>query len=100
MPPDFMLRSYRMKKILSVAVSLALVMPAMAAQSNSQAVSQEPAEVAAGARFVLEEGTPIKLVLSETISSADATVGQTVPFEVVEDVSVDGVVVFRRAERL
>jgi hypothetical protein len=86
---DFILRSYRMNKILSLTVSLALVMPAMAAQSNLQ----EPAEVAAGSRFVLEDGTPIKLVLSETISSADTTVGQTVPFEVVEDVLVDGVVV-------
>jgi hypothetical protein len=82
-----------MKKILSLTVSLALVMPVMAAQSNSQAVSQEPAEAAAGSRFVLEDGTLIKLVLSETISSADATVGQTVPFEVVEEVLVDGVVV-------
>jgi hypothetical protein len=82
-----------MKKILSLTVSLALVMPVMAAQSNSQVVSQEPAETAAGSRFVLEDGTPIKLVLSETISSADATVGQTVPFEVVEEVLVDGVVV-------
>jgi hypothetical protein len=78
-----------MKKILSLTVSLALVMPIMAAQSNSQ----EPAETMAGSRFVLEDGTPIKLVLSETISSADTTVGQTVPFEVVEDVLVDGVVV-------
>jgi hypothetical protein len=78
-----------MKKILSLTVSLALVMPVMAAQSNSQ----EPAEVAAGSRFVLEDGTPIKLVLSETISSADTTVGQTIPFEVVEDVIVDGIVV-------
>ncbi|HEV3305396.1 MAG TPA: PEGA domain-containing protein [Candidatus Sulfotelmatobacter sp.] len=78
-----------MKKILSLTVSLALVMPVMAAQSNSQ----EPAGVAAGSRFVLEDGTPIKLVLSETISSADTTVGQTIPFEVVEDVMVDGIVV-------
>jgi hypothetical protein len=82
-----------MNKILSLTVSLALVMPVMAGQSNPQTVLQEPAEVAPGARFVLEDGTPIKLVLSETISSADATVGQTVPFEVVEDVLVDGVVV-------
>jgi hypothetical protein len=39
------------------------------------------------------DGTPVKLRLSETISSADAKVGQEVPFEVVEDVSVDSVVV-------
>ncbi len=41
----------------------------------------------------LLDGTPIKLRLSQTISSADAKVGQEIPFEVVEDVSVDGVVV-------
>ena len=85
-----------MKKILSLTVTLALVMPVMAAQTNSQAApTQEPA--VAGSRFVLEDGTPIKLVLAETISSADATVGQTVPFEVVEDVLVDGIVVVPKA---
>jgi hypothetical protein len=81
-----------MKRILSLTVSLALVSPVLAAQSSSQAMSQSQAEVAP-ARFILEDGTPIKLVLAETISSADATVGQTVPFEVVEDVSIDGIVV-------
>ena len=38
----------------------------------------------------LLDGTPVKLRLSETISSADAKVGQQVPFEVVEEVDVDG----------
>ncbi len=46
-----------------------------------------------GGQFVLEDGTPIKLVLGETISSADAQVGQEVSFEVVEDILVQGVVV-------
>jgi PEGA domain len=41
----------------------------------------------------LVDGTPIKLSLSQTISSADAKVGQEVPFEVIEDVQVDGVTV-------
>jgi hypothetical protein len=35
----------------------------------------------------------VKLRLSETISSADAKVGQEIPFEVVEDVTVDQTVV-------
>jgi hypothetical protein len=35
----------------------------------------------------------VKLRLSETISSADAKVGQEIPFEVVEDISVDQAVV-------
>jgi hypothetical protein len=41
----------------------------------------------------LMDGTPVKLRLSETMTSANAKVGQEVPFEVVEDITVDGVVV-------
>lgn len=41
----------------------------------------------------LLDGTPVKLRLSQSISSADAKVGQEVPFEVVEDVKVDDVIV-------
>ena len=44
----------------------------------------------------LEDSTPIKLVLSENLSSASAVTGQTVSFETVEDISVDGVVVIPR----
>jgi hypothetical protein len=41
----------------------------------------------------LLDGTPLKLRLSETISSSDAKVGQEIPFEVIEEVKVDDVVV-------
>ncbi len=41
----------------------------------------------------LMDGTPIKLRISETMSSASAKTGQEVPFEVVEEVKVDDVVV-------
>lgn len=41
----------------------------------------------------LEDGTPIKLRLSRTVSSASAHVGDRVDFEVLEDVSVGGIVV-------
>ena len=39
-------------------------------------------------RPTLEDGTPIKLRISQTVSSADAHVGQTVDFEVLEEVKV------------
>jgi len=39
------------------------------------------------------DGTPVKLRLSQSISSAEAKVGQEVPFEVVEEVKVDDIVV-------
>ena len=44
----------------------------------------------------LLDGTAVKLRLSETISSANARVNQEVPFEVVEDVSVDNVIVITK----
>ena len=53
-----------------------------------EAVPSQPPEP-----HTLLDGTPIKLRLSQTISSADARVNQEVPFEVVEDVKVDNVVV-------
>jgi hypothetical protein len=44
----------------------------------------------------LEDGTPIRLTLQETISSKDAKVGEEVTFQVVDDVSVNGYVVISR----
>jgi hypothetical protein len=44
----------------------------------------------------LLDGTPIKLRLSQTISSADATIGQEIPFEVVEEVKVDNLIVLAK----
>jgi hypothetical protein len=38
--------------------------------------------------FALEDGTPVKLRINRTISSADATTGETVDFEVIEAVKV------------
>jgi len=43
--------------------------------------------------FVLEDGTPVKLRINRTVSSADAHVGDTIDFEVLEDVSVNGTLV-------
>lgn len=43
--------------------------------------------------FGLEDGTPIKMRTARTISSADAHVGDTLDFEVLEDVQVNGVIV-------
>lgn len=46
--------------------------------------------------MVLRDGTPVRLRLNRNLSSADATVGETVDFEVLEDVKVDNVVVIAR----
>ena len=43
--------------------------------------------------FVLGDGTPVKLRLNRTMSSADAKTGETVDFEVLEDIKVGVIVV-------
>jgi hypothetical protein len=55
-----------------------------------------PASASAPRGFLLEDGTPVHLVLSENLSSADAVTGQTVAFEVVDDVLVNGFLVIPR----
>ena len=62
------------------------------APTTEQAAQPERAPVP----HTLLDGTPVKLRLSQTISSADAKTGQDVPFEVVEDVDVDGVPVIQK----
>jgi|SRR5271168_467869 len=61
----------------------------------SVAEGQQPADTVLKP-FVLEDGTPIKLRLSQTVSSADAHVNDRVEFEVLEDVMVNNVVVIQK----
>ncbi len=73
-----------------------------AAQSKQDAKDQQPApkpEVAPLKQplaFGLEDGTPIRLRLTRNLSSADATTGDRVDFEVLEDVKVKDVIVVPR----
>jgi hypothetical protein len=46
--------------------------------------------------FTLEDSTPLKLRINRTISSADAHVGDTIDFEVLEEVLVNNVLVVRK----
>jgi PEGA domain len=63
---------------------------------NAQPAAAAPLPSPANASpkgFVLEDGTPVKLRINRTLSSADAHVGDTVDFEVLDDVSLNGTVV-------
>jgi hypothetical protein len=66
--------------------------PDQPAIAEPAAAPAPPADVAP-ALIKLEDGTPVHLILGETISSADAQVGQTLELEVVDDILVDGVLV-------
>ncbi len=92
--------------LLSPLPSKSVVIQAPDGPQNPSAAPQTPAQdtptpdkqVTAPAtgspkNFVLQDGTPIKLRLSRNVSSADATVGESVDFEVLEDVIIDGSVV-------
>ena len=65
-------------------------------QSSPQLESSPPV-VKAPLAFGLEDGTPVKLRINRTISSEDAQVGDTVDFEVLEEVKSHDVVVVPRA---
>jgi len=80
------------------AVVLLAICPLLVAQQPQPAVgtstaAQQATPSALPPAHTLLDGTPVKLRLSQTVSSADTKVGQEIPFEVVEDVSVDQVVV-------
>jgi hypothetical protein len=87
--------------ICFVITSLAALCQTDKTEGQAPAVEQRPtAESAATSSnytsakgFVLEDGTPIKMRINRTISSADAHVGDTVDFEVLEDISVNGTLV-------
>ncbi len=73
-----------------------------AAQSKQDAKDQQSAQKPEAAplkqplAFGLEDGTPIKLRLTRNLSSADATTGDRVDFDVLEDVKVKDVIVVPR----
>src|SRR5258708_7597569 len=72
--------------------------PAQSTQEtkNTQAVQQSPAPLKQPLAFGLEDGTPIKLRLTRNLSSADATTGDRVDFEVLEEVKIKDVIVVPR----
>ena len=86
-----------MRKSFSAVVLLAIC-PLLITQQPQPAPEAPPATQQAvpgtpPPPHTLLDGTPVKLRLSQTISSSDTKVGQEIPFEVVEDISVDQVVV-------
>ncbi len=73
--------------------------PPQAAQQNKDQQLPQKTEVVSLKQplaFGLEDGTPIKLRLTRNLSSADATTGDRVDFEVLEDIKVKEVIVVPR----
>jgi PEGA domain-containing protein len=99
-----------MKRTLHLRVtipflSLLLVVQSVQAQTQSTPAAAPAASPAAPQQaeqtsnftsakgFVLEDAVPVRLRFNRTVSSADAHVGDTVDFEVLQDISVNGTLV-------
>lgn len=88
-------------KKLGISDALVLEMVQAAAKKEVRPLDESSAETKivkpeAPPNFILYDGTPIKLRIGRTLSSADAKTGETVDFEVLEDVKVADVVVIPR----
>lgn len=62
-------------------------------QNSGPAASNSSDRLLTPSKFMLEDGTPVKLRISRTVSSADAHVGDNVDFEVLEEVLVGNTLV-------
>jgi hypothetical protein len=78
-------------------LSALVVFNQCAAVRAQQAQPDAAVSARAGGKLVLEDATPVKLRLSRNVSSADAKTGETVDFEVLEEVKVGEVVVVAKS---
>jgi PEGA domain len=62
--------------------------------SSAQQTAPAPGATSSGSgKFALDDGTPIKLRLNRNLSSADATTGETIDFEALEELKIGDVLV-------
>ncbi len=66
------------------------------AQPAPQQQTADTSNFTSAKGFVLEDGTPVKMRINRTISSGEAKVGDTVDFEVLQDISVNGTLVIQK----
>jgi len=79
--------------IVCCMLSTAVAQSSSSPPPSSQNEPANPQPTAPSKGFVLEDGTPVKLSLGRSLSSADAQVGDRVDFEVAEEVSINRIVV-------
>ena len=79
--------------MLLVSVSLCAQEAPTPAQAAAPPAAQAPAPEGAPAKTVLPEGTPLRIRINRTVSSADAQVGDNVDFETLDDISLGDVIV-------
>jgi hypothetical protein len=71
----------------------------IAAMVGRGAAAVAQAATVSSAPFVLHDATAVRLRLSRNLTSADATTGDTIDFEVLEDVKIDDLTVIARGAK-
>jgi len=85
-----------MYRFVSLLCCLLVTFPTFevsAAQQKTTPASSEPTQLVACKQPCLEDGTPLKLRIAQTVSSADAHVNDRVEFEVLEEIRISGVLI-------
>jgi len=85
-------RNFSTALLLSV-FSVSILSATLAAGQRGQNQAPAPATQSGKAAFRLEDGTPLKVRLQRTISSADAQVDERIDFDVLEEIKISDVVV-------
>lgn len=84
-----------MRKQLEIGMALGLLLAAgPGAEAQSSLLPEQPSHVtppSSAGGFVLEDGTPVQLRVGRTLSSKEARVGDSVDFEVIHDVTLNGI---------
>lgn len=78
-------------KTIACLLALSVICAPSIAQTETQSAANGPTKA-----FVLQEGTPVELRLTRNVSSADAQVGESIDFEVLEEVKVNDVLVISK----
>jgi hypothetical protein len=84
---------YRCVSLLCCLLVMFPMTEVSVAQQKSAAPAPDQTPVAACRQPCLEDGTPIKLRIAQTVSSADAHVDDRVQFEVLEEIRISGVLI-------
>jgi len=84
------------RTIVALICALLIVVPFSGAQQPTPQVLPHPATDGSSTKFLLADGTPVRLRLKRDLSSAGAKTGDNIDFEVSEEVKVGEVVVIPR----
>ncbi len=82
-----------MKRALRGTLSFLIIVLSFILSNDPRVSTLSAAQAASPQSLRLEDGTPIKLRLQRTVSSADAKVDDRVDFDVLDEIRVNGVVI-------